>query len=82
MADAQPNGLVRYRFWQRGGGYDRNIWSLGEVLEKVRYIHENPLRRGLVDRPEQWPWSSWRAWECGVDEPLPIDRHSLPWVSG
>jgi putative transposase len=82
MADVQPNGRVSYRFWQRGGGYDRNIWSLPEVLEKVRYTHENPLRRGLVERPQQWPWSSWRAWECGGEEPLPIDKHSLPWVSG
>jgi putative transposase len=82
MADGQPNGQISYRFWQRGGGYDRNIWSLPEVVEKVRYIHENPLRRGLVDRPEQWPWSSWHAWECGADEPLSIDKHSLPWVSG
>lgn len=80
MADMQPNGQIHYRFWQRGGGYDRNIWSLREVLEKVRYIHENPLRRGLVDRPELWPWSSWRAWERGIDEPLPIDSHSLPWA--
>jgi putative transposase len=82
MADPQPNGQLSYRFWQRGGGYDRNIWSLEEVIGKVRYIHENPLRRGLVERPEQWPWSSWRAWEYGVSEPLPIDSHSLPWASG
>ncbi len=82
MADIQPNGQTSHRFWQRGGGYDRNIWSCEEILEKVHYIHENPIRRGLVERADQWPWSSWRAWEEGVDEPIPIDRDNLPWASG
>ena len=82
MADEQPNGQIAYRFWQRGGGHDRNIWSQDEILEKVRYIHENPIRRGLVDRAEDWVWSSWRAWEEGVQKPIAIDRDSLPWISG
>lgn len=80
MACRGPDGRVSHRFWQAGGGYDRNLWSLEEILEKVRYIHENPLRRGLVDRPQDWLWSSWRAWEEGVEEPLKIDKDSLPWV--
>src|SRR5690606_455109 len=42
------NGQVR--FWQRGGGYDRNIVSAGEFDEKAGYIHENPVRGGLVER--------------------------------
>ncbi len=49
------------RFWQAGGGYDRNIFSEGELREKIRYIHENPVRRGLVEREEDWAWSSARA---------------------
>jgi putative transposase len=78
MEDRQPNGKCFHRFWQRGGGYDRNLWTPEEILEKVHYIHANPVRRGLVDRAEDWPWSSWRAWEEGVDEPLRIDRDSIP----
>ncbi len=46
------------RFWLKGGGYDRNIFSQHELFEKIHYIHHNPVRRGLVDRPEQWRWSS------------------------
>jgi putative transposase len=76
----EPGGRISCRFWQPGGGYDRNLWSLEEILEKVRYIHDNPIRRGLVDRPQDWFWSSWRAWEEGVNEPLKIDKDSLPWV--
>ncbi|MEO0588409.1 MAG: transposase [Planctomycetota bacterium] len=48
----------RSHFWQRGGGYDRNISSLDEAREKFGYIHANPVRRGLVDRPADWAWSS------------------------
>lgn len=47
-----------HRFWLAGGGYDRNIISEDEFAEKLLYIHRNPVKRGLVDRPEQYKWSS------------------------
>src|SRR5439155_14585118 len=37
MADRQPSGRTSYRFWQRGGGYDRNLWSDAEAWEKIDY---------------------------------------------
>lgn len=46
------------RFWQTGGGYDRNIHSDEEFIEKIEYIHANPVRRGLVVRPADYRWSS------------------------
>lgn len=46
------------RLWQPGGGYDRNVCSQREFLEKARYIEENPVRRGLVALPEDYAWSS------------------------
>jgi putative transposase len=67
-----------HRFWQRGPGYDRNVWSPREIHEKIRYIHNNPVRRGLVDHPDAWPWSSWRAWEEDAGEPMRIDAQSVP----
>ncbi|HWY09392.1 MAG TPA: transposase [Candidatus Acidoferrales bacterium] len=45
-------------FWQRRF-YDFNTWSAGKINEKLIYMHENPLRRGLVAHPRDWPWSSW-----------------------
>jgi putative transposase len=72
-----PHGGL-YHFWQRGGGYDRNIWSPREMREKIAYIHANPARRGMVTRPEDWPWSSWAAWNGDAAPPVPIDYHSLP----
>jgi putative transposase len=67
LEDCQPNGDRHHRFWLRGGGYDRNLRTASDVHEKIEYIHANPVRRGLVDSPEQWPWSSARAWQTGKD---------------
>jgi len=47
------------RFWQNRF-YDFNVWTEKKRIEKLRYIHRNPVRRGLVTSPEQWPWSSFR----------------------
>lgn len=55
-------------FWQRGGGYDRNITSKEEFIEKLNYIHLNPVRAELVKRPEDWKWSSASAF-CGNPRP-------------
>ena len=45
------------RFWQRRF-YDFNVWSLKKKIEKLQYMHMNPLKRKLVDHPKDWPWSS------------------------
>jgi len=50
-------------FWQRRF-YDFNVWSAAKHAEKVHYIHQNPVRRGLVAEPNQWFWSSFRAHAC------------------
>ncbi|MCH7904516.1 MAG: transposase [Armatimonadetes bacterium] len=51
-------GIEIPRFWQAGGGYDRNLYSDEEFSEKTDYIHENPVRAELVLRAEDWRWSS------------------------
>lgn len=78
MQDVQPSGRSCHRFWLPGPGYDRNIWSPEEVHEKINYLHHNPVRRRIVLRPEDWYWSSCRAWEEDVDKPIRIDRDSVP----
>jgi len=58
------SGLVlagEEHFWQRRF-YDFNVWSAAKEAEKVRYVHENPVRRGLVAEAGQWEWSSCRAY--------------------
>jgi putative transposase len=62
-------------FWLGGGGYDRNIISDRELHEKFQYIHNNPVERGLVARPEDWAWSSARWYERREGlamDPLPV----------
>ncbi len=56
----RPDGSVR--FWQAGGGFDRNVRDMEEFCKEVRYIHRNPVERGLVEQPEDWAWSSVRRW--------------------
>ena len=45
--------------WQRRF-YDFNVWTEKKRVEKLRYMHRNPVKRGLVLEPEQWLWSSSR----------------------
>ena len=51
-----------FRFWLPGGGFDRNILRDRPLREVVDYIHGNPVRRGLVQNPTDWVWSSARFW--------------------
>ena len=50
--------------WQKRF-YDFNVWSERKRIEKLRYIHRNPVRRGLVSEPDQWRWSSYRSYAYG-----------------
>jgi putative transposase len=45
------------RFWQRRF-HDFNVWSLKKRVEKIHYMHMNPVKRRLVSHPKDWPWSS------------------------
>jgi len=47
--------------WQRRF-YDFNVWSARKRVEKLRYMHRNPVKRGLVAEPENWEWSSYRSY--------------------
>jgi putative transposase len=46
------------RFWQAGGGHDRNPDEWDGLVSIIRYIHRNPVARGLVENAADWPWSS------------------------
>ncbi|MBT3279660.1 MAG: hypothetical protein HN909_06780 [Phycisphaerales bacterium] len=82
MADKQPTGDLTYRFWQRGGGYDRWMRTPSDLHEKIRYIHMNPVRSGLVSRPEEWKYSSAAEWIWGEPGMAKIDWDDLPPADG
>jgi len=54
------DGSRQYRFWQTGGGYDRNLFTPEAIHASIGYIHANPVRRGLCESEVDWPWSSAR----------------------
>lgn len=53
------------QFWQRRY-YDFNVWTEKKTREKLRYMHRNPVLRGLTAEPQDWPWSSFRHYATGV----------------
>lgn len=59
-------------FWQHRY-YDFNVWSERKFAEKLRYIHRNPVRRGLATNPEDWAWSSFRHHLTGVEGRVEIE---------
>jgi putative transposase len=67
----RPFWLVRY--------YDFNVRSEAKRIEKLRYMHRNPVARGLVNRPGEWKWSSFRHYLTG--EPGIVEIES-PWTVG
>jgi putative transposase len=65
-------------FWQ-AHYYDFNVSSHAKFVEKLRYIHRNPVRRGLVAKPEDWRWSSYRHYQCGMRGTVEIESE---WTAG
>jgi len=53
-------------FWQ-GRYYDFNVFRERKTVEKLRYIHRNPVKRKLVASPELWRWSSFRHYWLGEE---------------
>jgi putative transposase len=59
-------------FWQPRY-YDFCVWSEAKRVEKLRYIHRNPVRRGLASSPEEWKWSSFRHYLSGAEGAVEIE---------
>jgi putative transposase len=59
-------------FWQKRY-YDFNIRNYVQFVEKLRYVHRNPVKAGLCERPEEWEWSSFRHYASGCEGPVEIE---------
>ena len=62
----------REKFWQ-DRYHDSNVYGEKARSEVIRYIHRNPVKRGLVEKPEDWPWSSFRHYATGVKGTVEIE---------
>jgi len=65
-------------FWQ-GRYYDFNVGTPQKRVEKLKYIHRNPVHRGLVARPQDWPWSSYRHYATGEVGTIQIESPVSAW---
>jgi putative transposase len=63
---------AREKFWQCRY-YDSNVRGERARSEVIRYIHRNPVKRGLVAKPEDWLWSSFRHYASGVKGTVEIE---------
>ena len=62
----------RPHFWQTRY-YDFSVLTHRKHVEKLRYMHRNPVERGLVDKPEDWLWSSFRHYLTGEQSRIEIE---------
>ena len=63
-------------FWQRRF-YDFNVFTQHKRSEKLRYMHNNPVKRGLVTEPGEWRWSSYCTYRDRKDGVVTIlGRHA------
>jgi putative transposase len=76
----QRSDGYKYSLWQHHPD-TRLLWSEDMLLERINYTHLNPVRAGLVEHPDDWPWSSSRIWHrrSAEDEPLLMDLENVRW---
>ena len=73
---AKNRGWIETDLWERGGGYDRNVTKAETRIKVINYIHRNPVKKGLVDEPCKYRWSSanWYLMEVAGE----IECHRMP----
>src|ERR1044072_360443 len=62
-----------HQVWQESFK-DVQLWSLWMIWQKINYIHNNPIKAGLVTSAKDYQWSSFRAFYSNSNEPLPVDH--------
>ena len=86
--------LKKLRHQTRSRRYGHSLWDhhpdarllLTEkmLMQRVHYTHQNPVRAGFVQKPEEYHWSSIRCWTGKIldDEPLLMNIDRIKWRSG
>ena len=83
--------LEKLKMFEKKRGYKYSVWehhsdtflitSESMLMEKVNYIHLNPVKAGLVEHPNDYLYSSARIWNRRAleDEPLRVDLDQIDW---
>lgn len=58
----RPFWLPRY--------FDLNVFTHNKLIDKLTYMHHNPVARGLVKKPEDWRWSTFTHYKSGAATPV------------
>ncbi len=66
--DRSENKVWQDSYW------DENVYTERFLRQKLNYVHRNPLRAGLVERPVDYPYSSYRNYQLGEEWLIEIDR--------
>ena len=90
-ANSYSDSLAKLQHQEQGRNYRYSLWqteknvlpifSEGMFMEKLNYIHQNPVRAGLVEKVGDYRWSSTRIWQGRPmeNEPLLIDKDVIHW---
>ena len=70
-------GKPKFALWQQRC-YDHNCRTDEAVIEKLRYCHDNPVKRGLVRSPSDWRWSSFGCYHAEGKSVLEVDMIAAP----
>ena len=85
------SSLLKLRETVKERGYKHSVWehhsdkflltSEDMFMQKIDYIHNNPVKDGLVEKPEDYLYSSARIWNKRPleNEPLEMDRDQIEW---
>lgn len=66
------------QIWQTNN-YSEMIETKDFFLQKLQYMHMNPVRRGFVSEPKAWKYSSARNWEFGDNSVIEVITTELRW---
>lgn len=61
-AGALKSNINVYQFWQHDN-HPIELWSNKVLMQKINYIHNNPVKAGFVTNPIHWKYSSARNFQ-------------------
>jgi putative transposase len=70
--DKPQSGNHSHALWQKGFS-SIDLWSPRFILQKLGYVHLNPVRAKLCDHPAKWKWSSYSAYSQHESGGVPIE---------
>ena len=73
---AKSQGWISTDLWETGGGHDRNIFSERARKNAINYIHENPVKDGMVESSVEYFWSSANWYYTGEEGAIRCQYYS------